>query len=259
MKHVFTLGVECRLLPSTTHVHEGETIAVPSHWTTVAVFGGVDPRGVPRMWQCLPGIVARDDSMAAAREALNRTLHHFPIDGRNLRVDRGQVWSTVADASAPLKAYHLWVPPKDVFWQGPEPVEAVGKVVGGGVGLEWHEGTLYMAPYLAVTILEEFPDGRMVALTVPARWMTPLNPKSALVKDDPPLREFIPELHAKLRSQGPIGANVTLSVVPGEIPHYSLEEVHADTVMGAALAAAGVGAADPAILGAVRGVEAAEA
>jgi hypothetical protein len=263
MNHVFTLGLECRLLPASSHAQDGETISIPPHWTTIAVFGGVDSRGVPRMWSTMPGIVGRDSSMESARAALNNTLRHFPIDGGSLRVRDGRVFSAAINDSSPLKQYHLWVPPKDVFWAGPNvPVIVDGQVMGGGIGLEWDVRTrmLHLVPYLAATVVEEHDDGRKTAVVVPVRWMTPGDPKSVLEKGDAPLSEIVPKLHAQLRSRAGIGSRVTLEILAEPTPHYSLLEVHADTTMGAAFKEAGLSAVDPDILSAVRdGQEMAEA
>ena len=239
MNTCFTLGVECRHLPGTTTPVDGENVVIPPHWTATVIFGGVDRRGVIRMWSATPGIVSRGDSYEDARFVVNTALRHFPIDGADLHVSHREVYSRLGAGGAPLRDYHMWVPPKDVFFDGALEIPAEGRVVGAGIGLERREGKTYISPYYAVVVHEEFEDGKRVPIVVPARWFYPCDPKTEFVPEDPPLREFIPDLTATLHKRASIGARVDLTVMREPTPHYALGQIYEDTAMGNAFRAAG--------------------
>lgn len=257
MHTCFALGVECRLLPGTTAPLEGENVVIPPHWTATVIFGGVDRRGIVRMWSATPGIVSRTDSYEDARYVINTALRHFPVDGSDLHVERREVYSQAGAGSTPLRDYHMWVPPKDVFYDGALEIPTEGRVVGAGIGLERKDGQLFISPYYAVVIQEQFDDGRKASVVIPARWFYPQDPKTLFVPEDPPLREFIPTMTQALQKRASIGARVDLSVVRNPTPHYLLGQIYEDTAMGNAFRAAGAEPTPPpeATFSVVRGAE----
>jgi hypothetical protein len=238
MRKAFVVGVEGRYLPPTS-VTAGEDVKIPAHWTAVAVLGGLDERGVPRMWAAQAPYVSSDDTLVSARDVINATMRDFPVDGGTLRVQGRHVFG-VAGAPAPLRQYHLWVPPRDVFETAGR-VVVEGRLVGGGIGLEWdaERGRLHLAPYLAARVFEETESGRRTSIVVPVRWMAPGCEEGVLAADDAPLSEAVPLLHERIRRHS-IGARVVLEVLDAPAPHYSLLEVHEDTELGLALSGAGL-------------------
>ena len=237
---MFSLGVEARLLPPTSHTDSksGEVTQVPAHWTAVAILGGLDGRQTPRMWAAQSPYVGQDDSMSSAREVLCRTMQDFPIDGTSLAVQGRHVFG--AGAPAPLRQYHLWVPPRDALPLPGSRTLVEGRLVGGGVGLEWDGTHLHLVPYLATRVFEVSTTGVTSSLVVPVRFVTPGSEEGVLGADDAPLSVVVPQLHHHLRRHS-IGARIVLELLEEPSPHYALVEVSEATPMGVALSAAGVG------------------
>jgi len=249
MKSVFTLALEGRRLPEHTEEVNGQPVLIPAHWTILAVFGGVDPRGVVRMWSTDTGLVHRGENPEGLRPLFHEAARAFPLDGRDLRVQGRYVCGRLRGAGGELRDYHLWVPPKDIFSDGYDVVEVTGTVVGLGIGLETRKDTrdvegnraVFLAPYYATLVYEEFEDGRKVPIVVPVRWMAPWDEKTRLVEDDEPLTVFLPKIVRRMQDRARIGSSLTVHVRKDPTPHYYLEGIVApDTIMGAAVKGAGL-------------------
>ncbi len=240
---VFTIGVEGRFLPAHVERVGGEEIAIPAHWSSTAIFGGV-ANGTAKMWAAPTGIVSRGDTVEDARWAIREASRHYPLDGRDVatgyRVGRPTAFSRVERGyECSMREYHLWTPPKDIFHGGVTEVEVEGHVFGLGVGIETVRGKVCAAPYYAARVYEEHADGRKVPIVVPVRWIAPEDP-SAILDGDPPFHQLLGGLVQRLRARSSIGATILLAVVRDPVPHYILRDLYEDTAMGQAMKEAGV-------------------
>lgn len=238
---LFTLGVEARLSPATTRVVEGETTTVPPFWFVVVAFAGVDEAGAFSMRSALTGVeVDGSVDFLTVGRAVNKALRHYPVDGRDILVVGNRVVSRIDpnNVANRTKGWRLWIPATETLALPGQPDPVVdGRVTGWGVAIEMRNNAGYLAPYLAVQVQEEQPNGQVAPLVVPARTVEPFE-EASRIESGARLAEAVPALFQTLRSMADIGARARIRCAAKSIAHYALEEVYPDTIMGGAFAAA---------------------
>lgn len=236
MKNVIALGAEARLQGQRTEtLPDGTEAVIPAHWTTLAMFGGVNNSGYIRMRSALTGVVTRTDSLDEARIAVARTLEHYPVDGRGIWVEGEAAISRISKVGGVMRGCRLWEPPADVVDLS---AEVSGPVVGWGVGIETWGDTVYFAPYLSVLIHEEVEgaghERQVQPLVVHVRYFEPGEKPS---QAEATTESSIPMLFKKLRSKHAFGQEVYLTMGRNELRGYYLFKRTGHQVRGPAASA----------------------
>lgn len=192
------------------------------------------------MYAALSGVIEANTSLDGARLVVNRTLGHFPVDGKDIEVvGRGEA---VASRLPPregdprnISPLRLWSP------RTPQPAHIVpgivtGRVVGGGVNLDPSGRVL---PWISVLVEEERIRGSTRPLVIHALLFSPTDSR-AFPDEGAGMGTLIPTLFKALKERAIFGGYADVHLVGGAYPHYLVRDATPDTGVGLAFLESGV-------------------